>query len=194
MKLQELHEAQETKKLSQAAFDALSEPNAKNIKDRYKVGAVAFDNAKGLGAVPNNQEVDYLGFAVELSPADFLRLAAHKDRGEDAEKIEELIRSKAPIGAPFLNVKVDLKAFRDGGPLEVEIVGHEGRGRMQAAHAVNGEEKIPVHVFVKGNVRAHDLDEKFFKSFREIKMAPEGVKVAPIKAHFGKIFWMGKTL
>lgn len=186
-------ESAEAKKLTQSSFDALSEPTAKNINDRYRVGAVAFDNAKGFGAVPNNQEIDYLGFAVELSPVDFLRLAAHADKGEDAEKIAELIRNKAPIGAPFLTIKADLKAFKNGGPLEVEVVGHEGRGRMRAAHEVNGEEKIPVHVFLK-NLRAHDLDEKFFKTFREMKLAPEGVEVAPIKIHFGKIFWRGKTL
>lgn len=194
MKLQDLFEERKLPKLTKSALEALPEPNARNIKDRYRVGSVAFDNVSGMGAVPNNQEVDYLGFAIEMTPAMFLKFAAHGNRSETAEQIAGLIKEGVPLGAPFLSITFNFKEFEQGEPLLVEVVGHEGRARMNAIHIVEGNVKVPVHFFLKNSLRAHHLNEKFFVALRDIGMVPERLSTKPFKVETGRIFWMGKTL
>ena len=195
MKVRELFETHDYKNLSETEFDHLSAPDAKNIADRYKVGKVAFDNKDGLGAVPNNQEINYFGFTINITPSEFLDFAAHGDRGATAEKIVNLIKDRTPVGAPFLQIKYNEKAFGQGEPLRVEIVGHEGRARMTAIRIVNGDSgKIPVHVMPRGETRARHLDDKFFAALRKVGMVPEKSYGDPKHLDIGKIFWMGKTL
>lgn len=194
MKVSELLEHRTPHKLSSAEIESLPEPSARNMNDRYRVGSVPFDNVKGMGAVPNNQEVDYLGFAVEMSPTDFLKLAARADRGDTAEEINRLLKDGAALGAPYLSITYNAKEFGQGDQLRVEVVGHEGRARALAFHNREGSAKLPVHIFLKGGMRAHDLSERFFEELRKIGMVPERLDVHPLKVPMGRIFWMGKTL
>lgn len=188
-------EAVKRAKLTKSEIDALPAPDARNINDRYRVGSVAFDMQKGLGAVPNNQEVDYLGFAMEIPASDFTKFALKADRSDSASAIEKLIKEEnCSLGAPFLNVTYNVKEFGQGEPLKVEVVGHEGRARALAFHSIEGSTKLPVHVFVKYNIRAHDLDERFFEELRKVGMVPEKTNIKPMKLNIGRIFWMGKIL
>jgi len=163
LKVRELFETFDYKNLSETEFDHLSAPDAANVNDRYKVGKVAFDNEKGMGATPNNANIHYLGFVINITPSEFLNLAAHGDRSGTAEQIVSKIKDRTPIGAPFLVIKYNEKAFGQGEPLHVEIVGHEGRARMTAIRMVNGDStKIPVHMMGRGELRARHLGEHFF--------------------------------
>lgn len=195
MKVRELFETFDYKNLSETEFEHLSAPDAKNVDDRYKVGKVAFDNKDGMGAVPNNQEIKYFGFAMTITPSEFLELAAQGYRGDAAAKIAEHIKDRIPIGAPFLQFRYNEKEFGQGEPLRVEVVGHEGRARMTAIRMVNGDtERIPVHVMPRGETRARHLDEKFFSALRKIGMVPEKTYKDPKHVNIGRIFWMGKTI
>lgn len=194
MKVYELLIEDKHPKLTKAEMNNLPAPDAKNIKDRYKVESVAFDNVKGMGAVPYNQEVDYMGFAMELTPATFLKFAAYDDRSDDAARIVKQIQEGTSIGAPYLWLELNYKEYQQGKPLFATVEGHEGRARMTAIHDLVGDVKVPVHVFLRGGLRAHSLSEKFFSDLRDGGMVPENTNVQPIKAHIGRIFWMGKTL
>jgi hypothetical protein len=196
MKLHELFvqaEYPEPKFLSDSEFAALSKPTPSNIEDRYKVGDVAFDNKDGLGAVPNNQSVSYFGFVAEMSPSTFLSLVTQADRSEDASRLQQLIKKKAALGAPFLTVKINESEWLAGEPLRVRVTGHEGRGRMVAIKQLQGDAPVPVHFFVQGGVRARDLSEKFFLALRKNGIIPEG-KDLLIKVKLADIFWSGKKL
>jgi len=195
MKISELFEDFAHKALTETEFDNLNAPDAKNTNDRYKVGKIAFDNEDGIGVTANNGNVHYRGFVVCLTPSDFLRLAYPADREEAAKKIAEHIKNREPLGAPFLDVKFNEKDFSQGEPLEVEVLGHEGRARMTAIRMVNGDStKIPVHIIPRGEVRARHFDEKFFSALRKVGMVPEKSSGPPRHVDIGKIFWMGKTL
>lgn len=191
-----LAERELPKMLSAEQFDALPEVSASNIAGKFKVGKVAFDNEYGLGATPNNQEVKYLGFAVELTPSQFLRLAHQADRSDDAKKFAGFINDRAPFASPTFYLANNLDKWEKGEPLRVQVRGHEGRGRMWAIRDVEGNVPIPVHVIPNGGVRARDLNTKFFDDLRETGIVYEGGSehAPPLKLQMGRIFWDGKTL
>lgn len=198
MKLQELFEAHdELHRLSQKEFDDLHGPSPANINDRYKVGSVAFDNHKGFGHTPNNKEVDYLGWTMEMTPHDFIESVTPADRSEDGKKFIGFIKERATMGAPTLYVRVNEVEFGQGEPLRVLITSHEGRGRMWAIEQVNGPSmKVPVHVIPSGGMRARHLDEAFFEALRKTGIVAEGGGKTkdPHHINIGKIYWMGKTV
>jgi hypothetical protein len=197
VKLAELFEQhEEPHYLTQSEFDALPSPSPQNIEDRFRVGDIAFDATKGLGNVPLNSNVDYMGFTAFMSPKTFLELAAPADRKEDAEKIEKLIRDHAPLGTPFLLADFNDEEYEQGEPLRFKIVGHEGRGRMNAVAAVNGmDSMVPVNVFPRG-IRARNLSEKFFHDLKQTGIIPqtESKDSTPKRVNLGKIFWMKKVV
>jgi hypothetical protein len=194
VKVAELFE-HEYKPLSEIEFEHLPAPNPKNINDRFKVGNVAYDNIHGMGAVPNNSEVNYFGFTIFITPAVFLRFAAAGDRGDVPTQIAQKIKAHYPIGTPFLNFDFNEKAFGQGEPLVMKIIGHEGRARMKAIEMVNGDlGKVPVHVLARGELRARHLNEKFFEALRDRGAVPEKGAGHISDLHIGKIFWMGKEL
>lgn len=48
----------------------------------HNLDEVTIDNLKGLGNVPNNDNIDYLGLRVQMKPSVFLKLAAHLPRDQ----------------------------------------------------------------------------------------------------------------
>jgi hypothetical protein len=197
MKLLELFES--ASQLSQEAFESLPSPSPKNVDFRFKVGNVAFDNENGMGATPNNANVNYLGFTIMMTPADFLAYALPGQRKEKAKELASLMKKHVPIGAPFLTLDINLEKFESGEePLRVVVDGHEGRARTLAIEMLNGAaEKFPVNIFPR-NLRARHLNEKFFEVLREVGMVPESESrsssAKPKKSNFGKIFWAGKEV
>lgn len=170
----------------------LQPPNAQNIDKTYRVGKVNFDCQHGLGAVPFNQEVKYMGFVMMITPNTFLSLAAHGDRDDTAQELTQKILEGTPLGPPFLDIKVNPE-FYDGQPLKVKVTGHEGRGRMGAILKVNGNQPVPVHMFLKGGDRARHLSPEFFTQLRQIGIIPEKWS-DPEHINIGQIFWNGQTL
>jgi hypothetical protein len=196
MKLRDLFEEREAPRtITRDDFDRLGEISGSNVNDRYRVGRVAFDNEKGMGSTPNGQNVKYLGFVAELRPADFLSFVTKADRSEDAERLEKHIKALAPIAAPQLYVKVNEKEFfQDGKPLLVSISQHEGRARMWAIKALDGNEFIPVQFILNGGMRARNLNEKFFEQLRKTGLVPQDKKTGPDRINFGRIWWQGKEV
>ena len=170
----------------------IAAPNPQNINSAYKVGKVNFDCINGLGAVPYNQEVKYMGFAMMISPSAFLSLAAYGDREDTAKELAQKIIEGTPLGPPFLFVNINPEYFKGTAPLLGKVSGHEGRGRMRAIAQVDGNIPIPVHVFLRGE-RARSLNDEFFIKLREIGLIPERGD-NPRKFQIGEIFCMGKTL
>jgi hypothetical protein len=70
------------------------------------------DNKDGWGAVPDNQEVDYLGLRVTMTPKHFIDLAAPLG-AEPSDKIEQHLEQGGTIGAPFLQIEIP-ESWEDG--------------------------------------------------------------------------------
>lgn len=107
------------------------------------------DNKNGLGAVPDNSNVDYLGFTVHMKPRDFLQL--NPTRNDYPTGLRKEVEGGAAIAPPSLSVK-----WHDEGR-RWRVVQHEGRGRMMIAHDLHPEEPVPVQIFPREGLRARHL-------------------------------------
>jgi len=120
---------------------------------------VKIDNDNGMGAVPNNAEVDYHGLRVLMRPTMFLSLAT--DMPENPEDIESVkgiaakMRQGVGIGAPWLDIIIP-KEWEDGDFKQpAKVRNHEGRHRMNAIIAEEGNAPVEVHIFCPGFRRRH---------------------------------------
>ena len=139
-----------------------------SFKDKY----VIIDNKSGLGAVPHNQDILYFGLVAIMTLDDFSSLALDDQGHQDgtASEIIKLIEQGYSIGSPFLN----LKETSDGGPLQV--VGHEGRGRVKAIKSYLGNNiEIPIQIFVNG-YRNRELTKSLIDLVKDGNILPEEFK------------------
>jgi len=121
------------------------------------------DNKNGWGAVPNNQEVDYLGLRVKMSPKTFIDLAAPLD-GEPSENIIKHIQDGGKIGSPFFIIQIP-QQWEDGDfSIPAQVVGHEGRNRMLAIAKTQGNTPIEVHLFFSQGLRNRHITDDFKKA------------------------------
>lgn len=134
------------------------------------------DNVNGLGAVPNNQEVDYKGLRVLMHPYMFIKLAAPLGR-EPKPELVKLIQQKTPIGAPFLIVEIP-EGWEDGNFEEpAKVKGHEGRNRIHAIKQIHGDDMVEVHIFLTNGMRARHLTPDMISHMRNSMQAEKSTKV-----------------
>jgi hypothetical protein len=132
------------------------------------------DNVNGWGSVPNNQNVDYLGLRVYMTPKNFTNLAAALDR-EPSEKIVQHIEQGGTIGSPFLIIKIPESWEIGDFSMPARVSGHEGRNRMLAIARVFGNNPIETHLFFRGLRNRHITDE--FKKHLNIRLIKENSDV-----------------
>ena len=127
------------------------------IQVEDKVIPVFLDPKEGIGQVPWNQNVNYIGFVVYMTPGEFLRLNPGRTRSIDRLREFMLSQDELRIGPPFLALRWNEESNR------WIIKGHEGRARMEILNEYMPDEEIPVHVFPKGEIRSrHITDEMLF--------------------------------
>jgi hypothetical protein len=132
-------------------------PNPRNTQRQSKVGNVIFDQEKGVGQVPLNQNVNYRGFTAMMRPSKFLELAADLENPKQSslDYIRQSVDEGKGVGSPFLNLD-----FETG-----KVKSHDGRHRMMVIQEKNGDVPVPVHIFGKGEQRARSLDEGKINAF-----------------------------
>lgn len=131
---------------------------------------VVIDNVRGMGAVPDNQEVDYLGVRTLMKPSVFLELAERRHFfARSASSIANELRDGEAIGAPFLIVKVD-----EDGDQPAEVMNHEGRNRMVAVQEVEGDDPIEVHIFLAQGMRRRHLTDTKLRDMQRIMISQDG--------------------
>ena len=113
------------------------------------------DNVNGWGAVPDNQNIDYLGLRVNMKPSVFLKLASKLGEPKSTPEIVTHLNSGGSIGAPFLkfDIPADWNNHQFNEP--ANIVGHEGRNRMMAILSTAGDIPTEVHLFPRGKRHRH---------------------------------------
>lgn len=127
---------------------------------RELLSEVKINNKDGAGAVPYNQDVDYFGLRVMMSPSTFLQLAAPLGQEHSAE-LEKYIADGGAIGAPFLEIKIPPEWDDGDYSKTAQVAGHEGRNRMTAVKKLEGDAPIEVHIFPRGGYRARDITPEF---------------------------------
>lgn len=158
-------------------------------EEHYKVGKITFSATSGFGSVPNNANVNYMGFIGFMKPSTFLSLAL-PDEGaqeETAKDLEKFVGEGYAIGIPFFSIKFD----EDGKKLP-KITGHEGRGRMRMVRSVNGDEPIPVHFFPSGGMRSRDITKDMVEEVKQGIFAEQSERV--VKNPVSKIYVDGREM
>lgn len=128
------------------------------LMDMIDLEELRIDNVDGWGAVPYNQNVDYMGLRVKMKPSVFLKLAHTLTRYPSSKDIEQHIKADGGIGAPFLVINIPVEWFDNGDFTKpAEVYGHEGRNRMAAVKKVEGDNPIETHLFFAKQLRNRDL-------------------------------------
>lgn len=168
---------------------ALQSPNARNIDTAFIVGKTIFDNQYGKGQTPNNEEVLYHGFVMEMKPSDFLKVVLKEDREKDASEIAKKMLENVPYGSPMLYIKANVEEWKSGKPLQVRVANHEGRARSLASQKINGDVPIPIHVIPRG-MSKRDINQDFLDQMSASGFIHEdaGAGAKPIKVEIGKIW------
>lgn len=143
---------------------------------RRGLGEVTIDNVKGWGEVPLNRSVDYHGLSVQMRPSVFLKLAAPlSGPGHSEEAIKQHIASGGAIASPFLDIEIPVEWEDHDYRKHARIAGHEGRNRMRAVLAVDGDEPIEVHLIPRGGLRRRHIQPEWIESMIS-GMYAEGTK------------------
>lgn len=119
-----------------------------------RINEVVIDNIHGAGATSNNQEVDYKGLRVSMTPTTFLSLTPLLDIDDIFlpynQKFKDYIGNQGAIGAPFLVLDISAEWKTNNFSKLARVVGHEGRHRMHFIKEVEGNIPIEVHLFFTG--------------------------------------------
>jgi hypothetical protein len=160
-----------------------SAPSPSNTQKQSSVGNVNFDQVSGIGSVPYNQNVNYMGFTAMMKPSKFLELAADLDepKQKSIDYIRKSIGEGKAVGSPFLQLD-----FKNG-----KVKGHDGRHRMMVIQEMNGDQPVPVHFFGTGEQRARLLDEGKISTLRS-SITGEGGNVS--SDNFSEAFLQGKVV
>lgn len=141
---------------------------AKPMRWEPQLDELKIDNVNGLGSVPWNQEVDYMGLRVMMKPSTFLQLSLPlKINDDDKKTIQHLEKEKDTkgFGAPFLQVDMDQQFPR--------ITGHDGRHRMIAIQQTEGDHPVEVHIFPKG-MRNKDMTPELIDKLNDLVISQSG--------------------
>lgn len=139
-----------------------------------EINGVLYDQQKGLGAVPYNQDVLYFGAPVLMKPSTFLSLALRLDpaAATSTNDIKELIQGGKPIGSPWLYIEFGRDADDNRIPEGARIVGHEGRNRASAIKQLHGDVDMMVHLIYAG-ARSRDISPEFLQKVNQGQIRAE---------------------
>ena len=133
-----------------------------------KISEVVIDNRNGIGATPYNQEVNYRGLRVQMKPSVFLDLAAFLRSDDRNRHVTQAILDGVAIGAPFLIIQIPAAWFDSQDYSEpAQIVGHEGRNRMQSVQDAEGNAAIETHLFFRDDIRNRDLTPEIIEALSQ---------------------------
>lgn len=156
----------------------------------YRVGKVTFSASDGMGSVPFNQSVYYHGCVALCRPSMFHKLVLpfDEEREDTAKHLVELIGEGYAMGIPFLNIS--LQGYEEDGEAP-KVMGHEGRARMLAVKQLNGDEPVPIHLFLNGGLRARDLTPDLIAAIKGRMQVERSPTV--INSPFEGLYVNGKT-
>uniref|UniRef100_UPI003364FD01 amidoligase family protein n=1 Tax=Haliscomenobacter sp. TaxID=2717303 RepID=UPI003364FD01 len=139
----------------------LDEPGEEDV-DEQVVNELKINNASGIGAVPNNQQIGYQGLQVVMRPSMFLELALPLDAksADERETIEYIKKNldEKGVGAPWLTVVVPEAWESEDFSQMAHVSNHDGRHRMHSILEQEGNDPVEVHIIVPHMRRRHITD------------------------------------
>lgn len=166
--------------------ESIKEISLANTESQYKVDSVIFDNKNGLGNVPYNSNVNYMGFTAIMSIDDFLNLAAPHEgqREETAKEIKELIEQGYGIATPWFQLIIDDLVDGKG---NARVYGHEGRARAICCQKYFGLKEIPIHIFPV-HYRSRDITTEHIEAMNKNGIGKESSPSSVIRNTLKKVF------
>ena len=135
------------------------------------INEVNIDNRNGAGATPNNADIDYFGLRVKMKPSTWLKMAGELQldafTSDRIEKLADYIKDGGSIGAPFFLISIPPEWEEDNFIHAASIYGHEGRHRMNAILAAEGDNPVEVHLFPMGGLRARHITPKWIQQLNK---------------------------
>ena len=127
---------------------------------------VKIDNDKGIGEVPDNRNVDYLGLRVQMKPSVFLRLASNLPRYQatSVDYIKQEIDQGRGIASPWLMIDIPVEWEQGSLVKPAKVVSHEGRNRMYAVLEAEGDTPVETHLFFAGGLRARHIKPEWIQT------------------------------
>jgi pyrimidine deaminase RibD-like protein len=126
----------------------------KHVKENVELDELKIDNVNGIGSVPWNQEIGYMGLNVLMKPSVFLKLALPiKSLSLNDKKTVDYLKKELDnrgIGAPFLQIDIPQEWKKGITGTPARIVGHDGRHRMLAIQSAEGDTPVEVHLLPRG--------------------------------------------
>jgi hypothetical protein len=139
----------------------LDEPGEEDV-DEQVVNELKINNASGIGAVPNNQQIGYQGLQVVMRPSMFLELALPLDvkSADERETIEYIKKNldEKGVGAPWLTVVIPEAWESEDFSQMAHVSNHDGRHRMHSILEQEGNDPVEVHIIVPHMRRRHITD------------------------------------
>ena len=139
------------------------------------------NNRNGAGAVPYNQEIDYMGLRVAMTPRMFLKLALPLDvNPDDQATIDSLkqIKDTQGFGAPFLYIEIPEQWFDGDVSKPAQVNNHDGRHRMMTILNSEGNNPVEVHLFLRHGLRRRDLTDKMIERLQSSMISQTGTPVS----------------
>ncbi len=120
---------------------------------------VKIDNKQGIGEVPDNNNVDYLGLRVLMRPSVFLGLAStlYREQASSVDYIKQQLAQGRGIASPWLVIDIPQAWDQNNLDAPARVVSHEGRNRMYAAMETDGDLPLEVHLFFSGGIRRRHI-------------------------------------
>jgi hypothetical protein len=118
--------------------------------------------APGHGWTSVNHDIDYFGVRVLMRPSNFLKLAHPLPVPKDStlQFLRKAVRNQEPLGSSWLNVEWDHRVP------SWSVTGHEGRHRMLAIQAEEGDEPTEVHIKPGGGIRRRHMTPEMLKELK----------------------------
>jgi hypothetical protein len=139
------------------------------------------NNRNGAGAVPYNQEIDYMGLRVAMTPRMFLKLALPLDvKPDDQATIDSLkqIKDTQGFGAPFLYIEIPEQWFDGDFSKSAQVSNHDGRHRMLSILDSEGNDPVEVHLFLRHGLRRRDLTDKMIEQLQSGMISQTGTPLS----------------
>ena len=138
---------------------------------------VRYDNKMGWGATGYNDNVEYRGLVVKMTPSTFLALAPPMPCAQSLDKIKDYIKQGGAIGSPFLIISMPDSWFEPNNSYShivdndlvqpARVIGHEGRNRMMAIRELEGDIPVEVHIFGYGEFRARHFNARIINRLNQ---------------------------
>ena len=150
-----------------------------NPEGASELHGVLYNQLTGLGATPYNQDVNFFGTAVLMTPSKFLSLALPLTHPVSVPGIKKELQEGQAIASPYLLMRV-VKDHDGLLTTEAEIIGHDGRNRALAIKEQFGDVEMLVHIIYQGGVRAKHVSPGLLEEFNQKLKAEQGsMKTGP---------------